>query len=174
MKALIIYYDFASAAKANAALQFSGQYPDVSVQWNISPWRIDLLKFPPTAEEALADAADAHLIVFAGGHNESLPFWLQDWLEKWAQSRLVKDVALAVVREGNADESPNWAMPELAEFATRHGLHFIFDSQRMAGLPSVEGGLRESNPAQSPLSEAEIRDAHQRWNGGHERRRPSL
>jgi hypothetical protein len=168
MKALIIYYDFASAAKANAALQFSGQYPDVNVQWNISPWRADLLKFPPTAEEALADAADAHLIVFAGGHAESLPFWLQDWLEKWAQDRLVKDVALAVIREGNADETPSRAMPELAAFAARHGLHFIFDSQRMSGASSIE-----SNSTRPPTLDSEIRNAYRRRDGGNEQR-PSL
>jgi len=81
MKALIVYQDFAFALQANAALQHAVQYSDVWVQWNIRPWRVDLLKFPPSADEALADAADAHLIVFGSRCAQSFPFWLQEWLE---------------------------------------------------------------------------------------------
>src|SRR5271163_4397673 len=96
MKALVIYEDFACAERANAALQYSAQNADVSVQWNIRPWRVDMLKFPPAAEEALTEAMDAHLIVFVGRRAQSLSFWLQDWLEHWAKYRQIKDAALAV------------------------------------------------------------------------------
>src|SRR5882672_6063426 len=102
MKALIIYDDFDSAFKANATLQHSAQKADCAVQWNIRPWRVDLLKFPPTADEALTEALDAHLIVFAGHSAQSLPFWLERWLEQWAKLRRVKDAALAVVSAGNS------------------------------------------------------------------------
>ncbi len=75
MKALIIYQDFASAVKANGALQRTTLHADVHVQWSIRPWRLDLLKFPPTAEEALADAMDAHLILFADCCVHLIPYW---------------------------------------------------------------------------------------------------
>src|SRR5271170_2880640 len=87
MKALIIYDDFYSALKANASLQHSAHKADLAVQWNIRPWRVDMLKFPPTADEALTEALDAHLIVFAGHSAQSLPFWLERWIEQWIKSR---------------------------------------------------------------------------------------
>jgi hypothetical protein len=146
MKALIIYDDFASAVKANAALQHSAQNLDFFVQWNIRPWRADMLKFTRASEAALSDATDAHLIVFAGRIAQSLPFWL----EHWAKCRQIEDAALAVYCAGSADASSIPAIPELSQFATRHGLNFIFDDN-MAMTPSsiedkpsfIEGRLHE-------------------------------
>src|SRR5882757_4043633 len=103
MKALIIYDDFDSAFKANATLQHSAQKADCAVQWNIRPWRVDLLKFPPTADEALTEALDAHLIVFAGHSAQSFPVWLERWLEQWAKYRRIKDALLAVVGGGSEE-----------------------------------------------------------------------
>jgi hypothetical protein len=74
MKTLIIYDDFASATKASATLQQSAQSPAISVQWNTKLWRLGLLKFPPTAEEALTESLDAHLIVFARPCAQWVPF----------------------------------------------------------------------------------------------------
>jgi hypothetical protein len=125
MKAFIIYKDFASALKANAVLQSAAQPPDFRVQWDIRPWRVDMLKFPPIAEEALADAVDAHLILFAGRCVQSVPFWLQDWLENWARHRHTGDAALAVMGEGNVDALSESAARELSQFARQHGLSFI-------------------------------------------------
>src|SRR5271170_8072661 len=121
MKALVIYDDFVCAEKANAALQHSAQNANVRVQWNIRPWRVDMLKFPPTAEEALTEALDAHLIVFAGRRAQSLPFWLQRWLEHWAKCRQIHDAALAVFGDAEADILPASASLELAEFAEKRG-----------------------------------------------------
>jgi hypothetical protein len=152
MKALIVYQDFAFALQANAALQHAVQYSDVWVQWNIRPWRVDLLKFPPSADEALADAADAHLIVFGSRCAQSFPFWLQEWLEQWAQCRQIKDVALAVIHEDNTDLISTSAMPRLSRFATRHGLNIIFDAN-ITLYPSSLG----------PSSSSEHRDANEGW-----------
>jgi hypothetical protein len=136
MKALIIYDDFASAMKVNAALQHSAQNMNFSVQWNIRPWRADMLKFPPTSETALSDATDAHLIVFAGRIAQSLPLWLEHWLEHWAKCRQIEDAALAVYYcRGSADAPSIPATLELSQFATCHGLNFISDDN-MAMLPS--------------------------------------
>ena len=129
MKALIIYQNFASAAKANATLQDAARYPDVSVEWNIRPWRVDMLKFPPTAAEALVDATDAHLIVFAGDCARSFPHWLQDWLEQWAGCRQIETAGLAVFGIGNADKLSLTATSDLSKFAKHHGLSVIFDDR---------------------------------------------
>jgi hypothetical protein len=138
MKALIIYDDFASAMKVNAALQHSAQNMNFSVQWNIRPWRADMLKFAPTSEAALSDAANAHLIVFASRIAQSLPFWLEHWLEHWAKCRQIEDAALAVYCEGSADAPSISAALELSQFATLHGLNFIFDDNAALTPSSIE------------------------------------
>jgi hypothetical protein len=127
MKALVIYDDFVCAEKANAALQHSAQNANVRVQWNIRPWRVDMLKFPPTAEEVLAEAIDAHLIVFVGHRAQSLSFWLQDWLVHWAKCRQTKDAALAVIGAGNTEVMSSQS--DVSQFARRHGLSVIFDER---------------------------------------------
>jgi hypothetical protein len=153
MKALIIYRDFAFAAKANAALQSSAQCADVGVQRNIRPWRADLLKFPPAAQEELVDAADVHLIVFASSYAQLPPFWLQDWLEQWAKCRQIKDVALAVIPEDSADELSPLATFGLSAFAKNHGFSFI-SGGRDAVIDDSNvpiGSLRETKLATSRL-----------------------
>jgi len=150
MKALIIYEDFASATKAKAALQHAAQHADLGIQWDINPYRADLLKFPPTADAVLAEARDSQLVVLAGRSGQSLPVWLQLWLESWAKSRRIEDAALAVIYAGNADPLPPSAAPGLSTFANRHGLDFIF-GDNLAIAPSsmadrsalVEGQLHE-------------------------------
>ena len=174
MKALIIYRNLASAAKVHSALQRAAQHADASVQWVIRPWRMNLLKFPPAAAEALADAADAHLIVFAGGIKQSLPFWLQPWLEHWAQRRQIGNAALAVFSEGIADALSISATQELLNFATRHGLDFIFDDRATVTLSSSEDRslsnescLQEWKLALSPILpqtlDTKLRDAYRGW-----------
>jgi hypothetical protein len=128
MKALIFYQDFASAVKANAALQSLKLSTDTKVQWEVVPWRLDMLIFPPTRTEALVAAGDAHLMLFVGGLPQSLPFWLLDWLENWATARQVKDAALAVTAGTNEETPTLAAISELRQFATQHGLSFIMDS----------------------------------------------
>jgi hypothetical protein len=143
MKALVIYDDFVYLEKANVALQHSAQNANVSVQWNIRPWRVDMLKFPPTAEEALTEAIDAYLIVFAGRRAQSLPLWLQDWLEQWAKCRQIEDAALAVIRAGNAEVMS--AQSDLSQFAKQHGLSVIFDDR-----DAIKGSLFHTESLQKP------------------------
>jgi hypothetical protein len=171
MKALIIYGDFHSAVKANATLLYSAHKADCAVQWNIRPWRVDMLKFPPTADEAL----DAHLIVFAGHSTHSLPFWLERWLEQWAKHRRIKDAALAVVNAGSSEAlSSASTKPDLSRFAKRHDLNVIFDDN-ITSIPSliegesssVEGHLHEREVSVSPFLpqtlDAKTRDAYRGW-----------
>jgi len=125
MKALIIYDDFTSAAKANGALQRSAHHLNTSIKWNVRPWRLDMLNFPPTAEEAIDEAIDAHLIIFAGLNDQHLPAWLIDWLEHWAKCRRIDEAALAVIDGGTKHTTSPLAMTEICQFAERRGLAFI-------------------------------------------------
>ena len=159
MKALIIYDDFYSAVKANSSLQHSAHKAGLAVRWSIRPWRVDLLKFPPTADEVLTEALDAHLIVFAGHSAQSLPFWLERWLEQWIKYRRIKDAALAVVNALSPKmRSLASAKPDLFQFARRHDLNVIFDDE-ITNIPSsiedrpssVEGHLHEHELSMSPF-----------------------
>lgn len=150
MKAFIIYDDFATTLKANAAFRNPTRYSDVSVQWDITLWRVDMLKYPPAAETALTEAIDTHLIVFVGRCAQSLPSWLEHWLEHWAKCRQVEDVALAVSCEDGPDALSAPTSLELSQFALRHGLKVVFDdglarvsSQSEDGLSLIEGGPQE-------------------------------
>ncbi|HMD13377.1 MAG TPA: hypothetical protein VKI62_01985 [Bacteroidota bacterium] len=139
MKALTIYSDFTCATKVNLTLQHSAEKLDFTVQWNISPWRVDMLKFSPIAEEALTDALDAHLIVFAGHGALSFPFWLRRWVEHWAKCRQIADAALAVFCEKSADALSMPEILELSHFAARNGLNFIFGDKMVVVQFSTEG-----------------------------------
>ena len=61
-----------------------------STHWSIKLWRMDMLKLPSATEAALAEAADAHLILLAMLQSQSLLPWLVDWLEQWARCRQVR------------------------------------------------------------------------------------
>jgi hypothetical protein len=128
MNALIIYDNFSSATTAVATLQHAAHRAEINAPWNIKPWRVDVLRFPLAADEALKEAADADLIVFADPQAYPLPTWLKEWLERWAKRRQVGDAALAVIRDrtGGGQSAP--AAPELSGFAVRHGLSFITES----------------------------------------------
>lgn len=127
LKALIIYDDFAIAAEANAMLQHTALEADAITHWNVRPWRVDTLRLPRRADEALAEAVDAHLIVFAGYRAQSFPSWLQDWLKQWVARRKIKGAGLAVVGGQSRHAFSLPAAPELSRFARRHGLSFIVD-----------------------------------------------
>jgi hypothetical protein len=125
MKALIIYQDFASAVKANTALQNLTLPADTRVEWEVVPIRMEMLKFPPTATEALVAATDAHLILFVGALSQSLPFWLLDWMQRWAAGRQVKDAVVAVTAGADGDAPTLPVIHVLRQFAGQNGLSFI-------------------------------------------------
>lgn len=111
--------------KANAVLQNLKLPTDTRVEWEVVPLRLEMLKFPPTITEALVAATDAHLMLFVGTLPQSLPFWLLDWLKRWAAARQVKDAVVAVTAgaDGMAPALP--VIETLREFAGQHGLSFI-------------------------------------------------
>ncbi len=126
MTAVIIYDDFACALKARAMLKQAGHRADAAVLWRVKPWRLDELMRPLTADAALEEAADAHLIVLALRHLQHIPARVQDWLEHWAAHRQFQNVALAAWDGGNGDGLSATAPGELSQFAQRHGLRFLF------------------------------------------------
>jgi len=132
MTAFVIYDSFALACRANTLLQSVAANVGNVFDWNISPWRTQILRFEPTARLALADARNAHLLIFAWEKNRSFPSWLQGWLENWAANRTVKDAALAIVSDGASDGSP---VSELSQFAVRHGLTLITSEEMPPGFP---------------------------------------
>lgn len=132
-RALIIYDNFYFAAKANAIFQGDAHEADAGPQWDVKPWRLDGLTLSSEAALALAEAADARLIVFAGPRAQSLPFWLADWLEKWIACCRVLDAAFAVVGGKNGEVLTMPARPELRRFARKHGLSFVINERLAAG-----------------------------------------
>jgi hypothetical protein len=149
MNAVIIYDECDFAAKANAMLERAAHRTDETTHWGVKLWRVDVLKLPPAAEAALAEAVEAHLIMLAVRQIQSLLPWLRvDWLERWARCRQVQEAALAVWDGENAATRSARAAPELSQFAGRHGLSLIFDDNAL-----VEG---KSSMFVSDLHEREV------------------
>jgi hypothetical protein len=131
MKAVIIYDGFVVAAQANTTLQRAGHRANANFHWSIKRWRLNALKDHTAGGEALMDAVDAHLIVLAGRRAASLPFWLREWLTRWANIRQIPDAALAVIERTNGGLSRP-AAPKLSRFVRQHGLTFIIDEGPVA------------------------------------------
>ncbi len=93
--------------------------------WTFKPWQMEKLARPLIAEAALADTADAHMVVVSLCHDRALPGWVMDWLEQWAARRRVQDAAVAAWDGRNGDILQADAAPELSVFALRHGLSFL-------------------------------------------------
>jgi len=141
LNAVIIYDAFDFAAKANAMLERAAHWTDESkhwrLNWSVKPWRADILKMPPAAEAALEEAKGAHLILLAVRESQSFAPSVLDWLERWAKCRQVQDAALALWDGGNAATGSAKAMPELSQFAGRHGLSLIFNGNAPVGERSL-------------------------------------
>ncbi len=164
MNAVIIYDEFDYATKAKATLERVAHRTDETTHWGVRLWRVDVLKLPPAAEAALAEATEAHLIMLAVRQIQSLLPWLVDWLERWATRRQVQEAALAVWDGGSTDTRLARATPELSQFALRHGLSLIFDDNALAGDKSsvVASDLHEREVSLTPtfqhISEQPERD----------------
>ena len=143
MNVVIIYDDFACAAKAKAMFERAAHRADEVMRWTVKPWRLDMLMPSLSADAALTDAADAHLVVLSLRHPRPLPAWVPDWLERWAARRQIQEAALALWDGGNGDNHSVSAAPELSRFAGRHGLSFI---TRDAGLEEDETAAAAPSP----------------------------
>jgi hypothetical protein len=135
MKAMIIYDSFALAAKASSLLQSAAGKSSCEIEWEIKPWRANLLHLPNFVNEARTEADDAHLIVVAMENLESFPFWLEQWLEEWAAERKFEEAALAVLSED--PQGHLTLFPQAYRFASRQGLTFIYQPHETRGSVCV-------------------------------------
>ncbi len=169
MIAVIIYDKYDFATKANAMLERAAQRTGETEHWRVKPWRADILKLPPAAEEALAEAADAHLILLAMRQVQSFLPWLLGWLERWAVCRRIHAAGLAVWAGGIADAGSARAIPDLSHFARRHGLSLIFDDNALAEDKSLRlaSDLHQREVSLTPtlhhILEQPVRDDGQHW-----------
>jgi hypothetical protein len=166
--AIIVYDDFALAAKANSMLWKAVDRTDEAGQWNVKLWRLDLLRLSPSAEQALMEAADAGLIVIAMRRDQFLPIWLAEWLEQWARHRQIHDAALAVYGGGSGDAVSSPLTVELSQFSRRHGLTFICDVPVEAADESASFllQLRERETTLTPALKKNFeqgQNGYQRW-----------
>jgi hypothetical protein len=125
VNALLIYDNFASGLKARGVLQRTAYCAKAPGRWEIRPLHLDVLRVPETREGALVDAVNVDLLALAGLYTCSIPVWLMEWMERWANYRKVVDAALVVFQDGieGADSPPTTR--ELSVFAARHRLHLI-------------------------------------------------
>jgi len=150
MKAIIIYDNCAFASKATELLQRVAQQVDTTLHWNLKLWRLDTLSLPHRADEALAEAMDAHLIMFAGHRTQLLPSWLLNILERWVACRQITNAAFAVIGGRNGDELIMPEAPELSSFANQHGLSFIIGDDLVVKC-ETEFAARNSAKIEMPL-----------------------
>jgi hypothetical protein len=94
------------------------------MEWDVKPWRLDLLKPSVLAETALAETADMDLIVVVLSKTHLLPETLLDWLGRWAERRQIRDAALMVLCPEET-AGPRSAWSRLKEFAEWRGLLFL-------------------------------------------------
>ena len=132
MNAFIVYDSFSLASKANAMLHRASANAGGAPDWNITPWRTQMLRVEPYSEIAHRDAADAHLIVFAWVNSRPFHQWIKEWLEKWISGRKVEGAAIAILGESE-DICQGSAAMELKRFAEERGVSLIVGQKGMPG-----------------------------------------
>lgn len=153
MKSMVIYDRFTSAVRAVTILRHSLSLARVDAQWDIKPWRVDVLRLPSAAEEALLESVDADLIVFAALRASRLPKWLKEWLDCWSVRRQSKESALIVTR-GTLDARHYGFGHELLSFAVQNDLDLIVEADPPVGADPLASVLVERK-AESDLFAAD-------------------
>lgn len=122
---VILYDDLEFALATKAMLDNAARDAGETGPWTFKPWRTSLLMHSALSQEALADAADARLVVLALRYCRFLPEHLQAWLRDWARQRQVQEAALAVWECGGADRLAPPALRELEELTEHSGMRLI-------------------------------------------------
>jgi hypothetical protein len=113
---------------------------------------MDLLQLPMAGDQALREALEANLIVFADPCGLGLPSWLTQWLECWAKCRQVEDAALALMHDGPVANHLAPTIRTLSRLATRYGLGLITANE-------TAGGEETGSVVRSPAEHARSLDA---------------
>ena len=93
------------------------------MKWRVKPWRLDMLKLPDRTPEAVAETADADLVILALNRAPASAEPLLRWLGNWALHRQWEDAALLLFC-GRADAGEP-LRGELDRLARRRGLNFL-------------------------------------------------
>jgi len=147
-KAFILHDDPILATRVKAASRRAIQRAEATALWTITLRPISALRQPTTARQVLAAAVDAHLVVFASCHPESLPLWAYEWLERWAVSRRVPDAALALT-DGRCETELTDATSELSQLARKRQLTLIANENSTVVKPPnvfIRGAAEEKFP----------------------------
>jgi hypothetical protein len=124
LKAVIVYDDLDFAVRVAAFLERAAMRATEVMNWDVKPWRLDVLKKASLAEAAIAEAADADLIVLALIENHPVSNDLLDWLENWGTRRRIRDAAVMLFcLNEEAAASPLWY--RLEWFTKARGLAFL-------------------------------------------------
>ena len=93
------------------------------VDFQVQPWRFDLLEYPDWAASASADSLKADLFVVAASHGSDLPVHVRNWVSSCLQKRGGGGALVALLgaeRRVDPDDSPR--------------LRFLQNAARDAGL----------------------------------------
>ena len=168
MKAFILHDDPILATRVKAALRRAIQRAEATALWTITLRPISALRQPTTARQVLAAAADAHLVVFASCHPQSLPFWAYEWLERWAVSRRVPDAALALT-DGGCETELTDATSELSQLGRKRQPTLIVSENSTVVKPPnvfIRGAAEERFPAavvQPPFLDTPTHHSYRGW-----------
>ena len=151
LKAVVICHDTAFATKADVMLRSTTDREEIDVQWIVNCWPVKVLNKAGAAGTALVETLDAHLIVLPASLAQSLPYWLLDWLRRWAAQRQIQDAALGIVNDGNATYCGPSLCPNLSTFIKEQDLNLIIQ-----GGPRVPDSMNPSDrylhDRETPLS----------------------
>lgn len=160
LKAVIIYDDFDAAADATALLERVALRAGEAIQWDIKPWRCDVLKQPSLAALTIAVAANADLIVLALRRTHFPPAELLDWLKNWGQHRRIKDAAVLTLH-ADTDGQLSTAWNEIKALMESYQLTFL-GSHRLAAHRNSAPPVNRLQPRKRPATPFSL-PAQQPW-----------
>jgi hypothetical protein len=124
---VVVYHDFAAGLRAKAFCDYLGKRFSPEFQIGFKLWRFDILELAICRKAALAEAANADIMVIAAESSSPLPASLMGWLEDWAMQHAVEDAALILLLEhaAGADSESLAPLANLRQLAEHAGAPFF-------------------------------------------------
>jgi len=132
LKAVVWYDDFKLAVNAKVMLEHAASEVGAEAKWSVRPWRLDVLNRQAAADEALAEAVTADLILVVAANTRAAPDCLKQWLESWVMCRRVSNAALGALFAPPGGPTMPPLVAKLKQFAEQHGLTFLFNQDVLA------------------------------------------